>query len=534
MDKRDRLDELLALADAKSQRGEISRREFLKWTTVLGAGLAAPGLVAACGTEEAAAPAGDQTLRFLVAEQFEPGWHPYARLLLIGLKIRRNVFDRLVEVQADLSRVPGLAESWEQIDDRTWEFKLRPDVTFHNGQPFTAEDVKASIELVSGTTGEELAHTSLWVPHEGIVVDDLTVRLRGKQPFGALLNTLAVTDILAKADVEKGEKHLEKNPNGTGAFRVASETPAKKTLERFPKHYRGEAKLKTVVWEFIQDSQTRINALLGGQAHVIDRVEPDQIRLLEGRGGVNVVSATGVEIQSLWFRQDKKPFADNPALRRAVAWGIDRQAIVDLIGGETKLADTHLAPGIEFRQPQEPSYTFDPERSEAEMKAAGVSPPVSFEIGSPVGFYAKNKELTELIAENLGRVGFNVKTTFLDTPAWIDWLFGENKPGHASTGGWAGPDIDPDFAVAFLLRSPGGWTGAHDKQTDALIDKGKVTVDEDERAKVYADLQARLWREAPSVPLIYSDLTNGLSDKVTGFELFPTFVHDFWPVALSA
>ena len=135
---------------------------------------AAFGAAAALPMGGAFAQTAKDTLKFLVGESFWANWHPYNHTAQIGYKIQRNIFCRLVEVQPDMSLVPGLAESWTQIDPLTWEFKLRQGVTFHNGAPFTAADVKASIELASGFVKSDpvLAMTSNWVATEGIVVDD--------------------------------------------------------------------------------------------------------------------------------------------------------------------------------------------------------------------------------------------------------------------------------------------------------------------------------------------------------------------------
>ena len=268
-------------------------------------------------------------LKFLVGELFWANWHPYNHTAQIGYKIQRNIFDRLVEVRPDLSLAPGLAESWQQIDPQTTEFKLRPGVSFQGGQPFTAADVKASVELASGFVKQgdaKLAISANWIPHEGIIVDDTTIRLKSATPFGPLLNTVAYTDMLSTSDIDQGKEHLEKSPNGTGAFQLTSDSANVKVMARFDKHYRGPAKIAELTWEFIQDPQTRLNALLAGQADVIDRVVPDQRSMIESDPNTRLISITAPEIQAIWFRMDRGVLADNLALRKAIAWGLDRES----------------------------------------------------------------------------------------------------------------------------------------------------------------------------------------------------------------
>lgn len=544
----DRAREALEISERKLRRGEITRRDFARLTSLFGIVAVAPTALAACGSKATSGATtaaggggagGKETLRFLVGESFWANWHPYNHTAQIGFKIQRNLFDRLVEVQPDMSLQPGLAESWRQIDARTWEFKLREGVTFHEGQELTAEDVKASVQLASGFDGDKqqpLAMAATWgVPHKGEVVDRLTVRLIGEKPFGPLLNTLAITDILSARDIARGTRALERRPNGTGAFMLGEDKPNVKTLERFEDHWRGPAKLKTVTWEFIQDSQTRLNALLAGQADVIDRVEPDQLSLIEQNDGAVAISITAPEVQSMWFRMDKDPFGSNAGLRRAFAWSLDRESMASLVGGKAAVGDSHLASGLEFRAAQEPAYAFDPERARAELaKAAGVGGTVSFELGGSTGFYPKSKEICELAKQNLDEVGFRCKLTLLELAAWIDMLFGEGRPGEVFYGGWGNLTKDPDFALATLLRSPGAWTGANDRRTDELIDAGKTATDPARREQIYGELQGHLWAESvPAVPVLYSDLSNGVRENVKGYEVFPTFVQDFWPVEID-
>jgi peptide/nickel transport system substrate-binding protein len=220
--------EILDAAAKSYSRGQISRRRFVQLTTAFGLAASLPGRRSFAQTKD--------TLKFLVGESFWANWHPYNHTAQIGYKIQRNIFDRLVEVQPDMSLKPGLAESWTQVDDLTWEFKLRPGVKFHDGQVLTAKDVKASIELASGLGNSDpkaalAITTNFGWPQEGTVIDDHTIRFAATKPFGPMLNTLAITDIVSAADIAKGKESLEKHPNGTGAFKLTKDEPNIKTLD---------------------------------------------------------------------------------------------------------------------------------------------------------------------------------------------------------------------------------------------------------------------------------------------------------------
>jgi peptide/nickel transport system substrate-binding protein len=516
----------------------MSRRRFLETMASFGLVLAGPGLLYACGSNESEG-GGAQELRVLGGENFPPAWNPYGHIQLSGYILQAGLYDRLVEVTPSLELEPGLAESWEQLDERTWEFKLRDGVSFHEGQPFTARDVKASIELVSGFTKveEPLSASSWWTPHEVEVVDDRTARLRGAEgPFAPLLYTLTGTDILPAEGIERGLKFLEEGPpNGTGPFRLNEESSNEKRFTAYQEYFRGPAKIDRLVMEYVADPQTRVNALLSDQASITGKVTPDQTAAIERRDDVRVMSVPSIEILKLDLRMDKEPFGGNPALRRALAWGIDRQALVGVIGGATRLATSHIAEGILYQQPQDPPYEFDPERAKAELEAAGVNTPVSFEFYVSTGGYPKSREVGELITENLNSVGFDVTLQVMETAAWLDVLLGEEKRGAMFHAGTASLWPDPDFALAFAYYSPvEGITGYKNERVDDLIERGRTTTEEGERRRIYEELQALLWEDLPAIPLYYSGNADGVRSEVKGYEPYPTYIPHLYPVSVDS
>lgn len=510
----------------------LTRRDLIQRSSALGVLAMAPGLFAACGG--AAAPKG-QSFRWLVGEAFWANWDPYGHFSQVQFALQRNVFDRLVEVTPDLRIVPGLAESWKEIDAKTWEFKLRDGEKFHDGTPLTAKDVKASIEIASGYKkhGKDVSTLSaIWgVPHEGEVVDALTVRLHSKSPFAPLLNTLPLSDIAKAQLIEAGPDVLGEKPTGTGPFKLLRETSRSKLLVPHAASYR-RAKLDVLKVDLIEDAQTRLNALLAREADGIARVRPDQIPSIDGRAGYAVQSVTSLEVQQLWIRKDKKPF-DRAEVRRALAWGIDRHAVAKLVGGKAAAADSHLPIGMAYRKPQEPPYRFDAARAKAELSAAGFTEPIKMELLGSVGQYPNSKEATELIAENLQQSGFDVNVTVLEAAAFNERTAGNDAP-HAFFSGWGNLTRDPDFAVSLPFHSPGAVTPENDEEADRLIDAGKTTTEEGAREEAYARLQAYLWQEQPTIPVIYSDASEGLADYVQGYKISPSFLWDFQRVAIRS
>lgn len=540
MNNEERAKQLIAASRTTFQQSKMPRARFLGLLASCGIAVTTPGLLTACGSDpnQQGANGRLQELWLLTGDLLPEDWDPYNFFTIIGHSINTNVYDRLVEFTPDLEIEPGLAESWDRVDDRTMEFRLRSGVTFHNGQRLTGEDVKASIEAASGLTKADPEPTSAayFVPHEVEVVDDFVVRVRGKEPFAPLLNTLGRTPIASAKDIGEGRGALiEGPPNGTGPFRFENRAANRMEFAAFKDYWRGPAEVQKLVFENVKDPQTRLNALLSGQASIIDRVEPAQAAAIQKREDVSVEARPSTEALFLRFRMDGEPFGNNRALRRAVAWGIDRETLVDIIGGETQVAQSHLAPVIQYSQPQEPAYTFDPERAKAELRSAGVDGPVAFELLVSLGTYVKSREVGELITENLNEVGFDVTLRVLETAAWLDLLLGEQKRGAVYHAGWTNATPEPDNVVRFNFYSESGDPFAYsNKEVDELIVRGAETVDDERRRDIYGELQALLWEELPAVPLYISETANAFRSEVQGYQVYANYVRYLYPVRSRA
>jgi peptide/nickel transport system substrate-binding protein len=476
-------------------------------------------------------------VRFLIAEAFWADWHQYLSTAQSQWRIGRQIFDTLVQIETDdFSNVtPGLAESWTQVDDVTWEFTLRQGVSFHGGQPFTGADVKASIELATGVVAEETTTASRWVPTTVEVVDDFTVRLVTSVPFAPMLNELSRLPILSADDIQPssdtatpsaGIDTLKSTPNGTGPFKLANDEQNEKTLEANPEYWGGAPAIQTLVWEYIQDGQTRLNAFLGGQAHAIDRVPPEHLPMIEASDEMAFTSVTGFENVNLWTRMDAPAPWDAEAvrLRQAVAMAINRDEIVNsLVSGASEVSVTHIPNHAVHAVAQEPAYAYDPDGARAilaELGYADGGPDIP--VWGVTGFLPRGKEVAEAIADNLQQVGFNVQLQVTDIAGIIDGLFSEDKQGVFFHISWSS-NGDPHGALATLYKSPGAWVGIDDETVDGLIDQGFSTIDPEARGQVYAELQAYLWDNVIHIPLYNSDFTIGHSAKLTGLTVLPNF-----------
>lgn len=484
---------------------------------------------------ETGEPAEDETVRFLMAENFWADWTPYSSTALSQKRLERQIYDYLVDFPSgDLTQPePALATEWSQVDDTTWEFTLRDDVVFHDGQPLTAADVKASVELASGFSGES-AYALTWAPAEVEIVDDHTVRITTEQPFAPMLAELWWTPIVSAEWLEGDPEQLASNPNGTGPFRLVSDEVNIKTMEPNDDYWREPPTIDTLIWEFVQDPQTRLNALLSGEAHAIDRVPPEHLEIIEAEEGIELVSVTGIESVNLFVRPGRLPIWDESAdFRRAVNLSVDRQPLVDsLVMGASSVAGSFLPTNSLYYEEQTPPFTADPEGAQAALEAAGVpdgGPP--FEIWVAEGFLPRAVPVVEAIVAQMQAVGLKPTIVTSDVAGLIDDAFSETGTGAMYHLSWASAG-DPNQAAAVYSSAFAWFFG--DEELDTLVTEGVTTLDPDARQAVYSELQTHMWEQGWHVPLYNSDFTIAHVGELEGMLVQPnTFRTDFYQASLG-
>lgn len=529
-------------------RKEITRRHFIQLggslllaactpapvSTTTGAPGTTTATAATTGTTLAATTTGaapTASVRFLMAENFWADWSPYASTALSQLRLERQVYDYLIDFPSgDLgSPEEMLATSWSPVDDLTWEFALREGVSFHDGSPLTAEDVKASIELASGFSGTS-AYSINWLPTQVEVVDASTVRISTEQPFAPLLVALAwYAPILPAAFIASPSPM----PNGTGAFRLVSDEVNVKTMEANSDYWRGPPRIQQLVWEFIQDPQTRLSALLDGAAHAIDRVPPEHLPLLEGEEGIELVSVTGIESVNLFVRPGRLPLWDeNANFRRAVQWSFDRRPLAEnLVLGNSRAAQSYLPTNTKFFAPQQPEYVFDPDMVAQELAAGGITDGgPEFELHVAEGFLPRATEVVQAIVGQMEQAGLHPTVVTSDLAGMIDDIFTDGGTGSMYHISWASSG-DPHHAAAVYSSAFAWYFG--DETLQGFIDQGLSTADPAEREQIYADLQAHMWEQAWHVPLYNSDFTIAHSANLKGVLVQPNvFKTDFYTAEL--
>ena len=427
----------------------------------------------------------------------------------------RNVFEALVNQDDSLNFVPELATEWTQVDATTWRFTLREGVRFHNGEPFTAEAVKFSIERVLDPDQASPRASMLSMIDEVIVEDDYTVVITTEQPAPTLLASLAVNEIVPPAYVQEvGDEEFAKNPVGTGPFTFVEWVPNERVvLAANDDYWGGRPKIDQLVFKPIPEVSTRIAALQSGDVQIAAEIPADLASTLDG--DVRAVPVSGTRIFFLAMNVTMAPF-DDLAVRVAVNQAIDRQLLVDSIyQGRARVLNQPAFPEMVGYHEGFTGYAYDPEAASAVLSDVGVTVEIDVE--------EKDKILAEAVAGQLQAAGLDATVRVLEGQAFLDSINSGSSMAYLSSWGVAEGDADVIFARHFWSpsRAESVFTGYQNAELDALIERGRSTADSDERERIYAEAIEIVMADAPWAPLLNPEEIYGVSTAVKGWQPSP-------------
>jgi peptide/nickel transport system substrate-binding protein len=423
----------------------------------------------------------------------------------------RNIFEGLVNQDADLDPIPELAEEWEAIDDTSWRFHLREGVEFHNGEPFNAEAVQFSIERVLDEDQGSPRASMLEMISEVEIEDDYTVIIRTNEPAPTLLPSLAVNEIVPPGYVEEvGDEEFAAAPVGTGPFTFVSHTPNEEVvLEANADYWDGAPEIDTLIFRPIPETASRIAELGSGAVHIAAEIPPDLADTLGD--GVEARPVDGTRVFYLAMNVTEAPF-DDVDVRRAVNHAVDRDELADdLLDGFARPLHQPLFPeAIGYHDGYE-GYDHDPELAE---ELFGDATAVQIDVEQ------RDQFLAEAVAGQLSAAGLQVTVNTMEAGAFTSAIESGDSQAYLQSWGVAEGDSDVIFARHFYSpsRADAFYTGYENPDVDALIEAGRSTVDEEERDAIYAEAVEIVGDDAPWAPLINPQEIYGVAESIENFE----------------
>jgi peptide/nickel transport system substrate-binding protein len=354
-----------------------------------------------------------------------PGLDPTtAPAAAIGQVTHYTIFEGLTKINEDFSVTPLLAESWTFSPDlKTLTFKLKPDIKFQDGEPFSSKDVKFSFERF-GAKDSTNKDKAFFASIESIETPDpLTVVLHFKEPsFQALFHLGNETAVILD---EKSAADEATNPIGTGPYKLSSWTKGSSlTLDKWD-GFRDAAKvpLEHATFRFISDPSAEVAALLAGDIDVMANLQTVQALGQFKNDPRFQVLIGGTEGKTILAMNNKKKPLDELKVRQAIAHAIDRKAVIDgAMDGLGAPIGSHLTPNDPGYVDLTGMYPHDPEKAKALLKEAGVATPLELSLILPPPAYARQGG--QIIAAELAEVGINAKIQEVE---WAQWLSGVYK-----------------------------------------------------------------------------------------------------------
>jgi peptide/nickel transport system substrate-binding protein len=422
-----------------------------------------------------------------------PGLDPtMAPAAAIGEVVHYNVLEGLTKINADGSVTPLLAESWSMDPDgRSYTFKLKRGVKFHDGEAFDSADVKFSFERAKDEKSTNKAKGAVFNNISAIATPDAhTVILTLNNADGNFLfrmgeNTAVILDAKSAAGTAS-------NPIGTGPYKFGEWRKGSQiTLTKWDGYRDAKnVKLNRITFRIINDAAAQVAALLAGDVDAFPRGVASQAAKqfqADARFTVMIGSTAGKGIMTI--NNKKKPF-DDVRVRKALSHAIDRKAFIDgVYEGLAKPIGSHFAPTDAGYVDLTGQYPYDPQKAIALLKEAGVATPLNVTLTLPPPPYARKGG--EVVAAQLAKVGVIAK---IENVEWAQWLSGTFKGNFDLTIiNHAEPLDYPQYA------NTGYYWGYDSKAYRDLMAKHAATTDPKERTKLFGDLQRMLANDAVNV-----------------------------------
>lgn len=470
-------------------------------------------------------PVTDRGNEIVIGVTSEPqNWDPIDTFLLDWSTVATSVYEGLIERTIDLELEPGLAESWEYLDDSTLQFKLRQGVQFHNGEPFNAEAVKFSFDRLLGPEGQKGPQYSNYASIESVeVVDEYTVTMNLKAPDPVLLTKLAsygAVIVPPKYVQENDDDHFNNNPVGTGPFKMTEyKRDQQIVLEKNENYWKeGLPKLDKVSFRIIPEASTRLAELQTGKIDIMKRVEVAQADTIKDTGFLELMEVGTPTVYSLRFDTAKEPM-DDVRVRQAINYAIDKTAIIDEILGGYGVPISTFQSELSFgnNSDLEP-YPYDPEKAKELLAEAGVAEGTEMEVFIP-GDDGNFKEIAQAVAFYLEEVGLKMNINSMDNTTLISDLIPSGDAGHMYRMGWGGWTLDFDNTAYLMYNEGEQWNPSFkDEKVEELLEAQRNTVDQDEREAIFKELTELLYELAPEVNLYQAVDLYAVNERVGNFQ----------------
>ncbi|PWW03305.1 peptide/nickel transport system substrate-binding protein [Paenibacillus cellulosilyticus] len=471
-------------------------------------------------------------------------------------RVMRSIYDSLVVELPDHTFGPWLAESWSLSDDKkSYTFKLRQDVKFHDGTPFNAEAVKFNFDrAVDPATQSYLGKNALGPYVSTDVIDEYTVKVNFSSTFAPFLSNVAKVDlgIVSPAAVKKYGETFPQNPVGTGPFKLGKVVPGTELdLVRNEDYnwapsgskHQGPAYLEKLTIKYVAEDATRLSVLQSGQADVADIIPPQNLLALRADSGFNVQETELLQHNySYYFNQNKEPWNDIN-VRKAVRAAIDLDSAIKTVYlGTAKQAWSPLSPhSLYYTSTVENTWKYDPDFANKTLDELGWvkgddgirvkdGKRLSMEFLDAQGNREKRLDLLAVVTQQLKQVGIELKLLTLPAGTVSERSLKGEYDFAGSSQFYGDPSI---LRQMYSTKGPSGVNNVartSDPALEDLLEQANAELDSSKRQELYKKIQEYIIENVYSIPTYVLDYTVASSKKVHDI----TFDSPAWPVFYDA
>ncbi|WP_441986218.1 ABC transporter substrate-binding protein [Microvirga sp. 2YAF29] len=480
--------------------------------------------VAAAMAVPLAAPSAQAAGTLTVGLTIDPGsWDPIDSFLVPWASAATNIYDGLTSRGPDMKLQPGLATSWEFLDNNNRiRFKLRENVKFHNGEPFNAAAVKFTFDRLLGDEGKKGPQQSNYNSIAKVeVVDDNTVDFFMKQPDPVLLTKLAGYGgviVPPKYIQEKGDEYFNTHPVGTGPFKFVEYNPkVNLTLEAFPEHWGGAPKLDKVVYRMIAEANTQIAELQAGRIDIATLIPFGLTPTVQQAANLQLVSITGPTVVSLRLNT-RDGITKDLKVRKALNMAVDREAIIKavLLGHAKPIASFQSELSFGYDPSMKP-VSFDMAGAKKLLQEAGVQPGAALKIDFR-GNDATFREVAQAAAGFFQALGLKPSVQPYEPAVLLNDIIPNGKTGEAWHNAWGGWTFDYDNTAYLMYHSGEKWNPyGNDKKLDELLESQRKIYDVKEREKILQEVARYVADQALEIPLYNQNTILGVNKRVKNF-----------------
>ncbi|MFL5759411.1 MAG: ABC transporter substrate-binding protein [Thermomicrobiales bacterium] len=520
------------------QAGRVSRRHFITGATKFGLSASLAGAIFQAAKSRGTAAAGvslqdgGKTLVVALPQstvQLDPaiaGTTGYGDII----PINENLYEGLTRYKNGAADIePALAESWTVSEDGlTYVFKIRPNVTFHDGTPLDAKAVETN--FLRQIDPKNPLHQDGMVYAEIVFAEVDTVKATGdldltitlKRPIILVPGNLAIfaAGIVSPTALQQFGKDYSNHAAGTGPFKLDHWTKdVELVFVANDKYWGGRPKLDRIVWRSIPDDTVRLTELTSGGLDIANQIDFKDVESLKSDPNEQVISGTFWNLQYLGMNQSLAPF-DNPSVRKALQYAINKQNIFDVVFfGNYTIGAGPVAPGLlGYDESLAQVYTYDADKAKSLLQEAGLSN-VSFDLYNRSNSFWPT--LGQLIQADLDAVGIKANLKSLQDADFFA-LIGDGK-APAFINDWTWDNADPDNIMYALFASDRAQTrlGYKNDQVIQLVTDAQTEKDSGQRTEQYQQAQKLILDDAINVFLGYPDRIIGAAKKVQGLVLSP-------------